>query len=541
MKKAVIQSISVIVNCKPIFVLSQKIYHFSISLVFFIPETTFRGLYLIVVKIQKVLKMLNQGMLKTGSMMPNWLSMLFLQSYIDLVYTATDVICEGECYSGSTHQSGPYQPDFDVTCTKRVQGSQSRSFNKKWFQDHHWLSFCTNRNKVFCFYCRLAASNTSAKQSSSTFIRASPKRLALFEKLQTALSQDFHTLKPLCPTRWTVRTAALKAVLENWSVLCSELEIIQLESSGEPSRKACGLLAMMDKFSVYFGLRVSHLLFSAAEEVSKSLQRKEFSAQEAYLSICQLHTFLDRQRSSTVFEEFFVQTVELSKDLTEPPVLPRPRRLPKRIDDGSKEHQFTSVDDYYRKQYYKVIDLMKGELDRRFQHPAFEIMREIENLLVKSCNGVSVQTLFPLSEKFTTLYCDLLDLDMLKVQLAMLPDLLKTINEQQNLGIKSVTSVSTIVDLINANTFSKTFLSQVDRLLRIYLTVPMNTATAERTFSCLRRLKNYLRSTMSQKRLNHVILTHTHKERTDLIDVLEIAELFISVNDRRRNYFGKIK
>lgn len=97
----------------------------------------------------------------------------------------------------------------------------------------------------------------------------------------------------------------------------------------------------------------------------------------------------------------------------------------------------------------------------------------------------------------------------------------QSMNDQQQLGIQKVTSIGTVNQLMNANDFSKTFLSQLDQLLRIYLTIPMTSATAERSFSTLRRLKSYLRSTMTQKRLNHVLL-HTHKDRTDEINVLEL-------------------
>ena len=88
-----------------------------------------------------------------------------------------------------------------------------------------------------------------------------------------------------------------------------------------------------------------------------------------------------------------------------------------------------------------------------------------------------------------------IQLDRLSSQLNMLPDLVRTVNDQQHYGIKSVTSIGTILELMNTNTFSKSFLSEVDHLIRIYLTVPMTSATAERTFSTLRRLKSYLRST----------------------------------------------
>ena len=81
----------------------------------------------------------------------------------------------------------------------------------------------------------------------------------------------------------------------------------------------------------------------------------------------------------------------------------------------------------------------------------------------------------------------------------MLPDLLRTANEEHELGVKKVTSIGTIAELFNTCSYSKTMLREVSRLLRIFLTVPMASATAERSFSALRRLKHYLRTTMSQK------------------------------------------
>ena len=39
---------------------------------------------------------------------------------------------------------------------------------------------------------------------------------------------------------------------------------------------------------------------------------------------------------------------------------------------------------------------------------------------------------------------------------------------------------------------------------------------------------------MTPKRLNHLIVIHIHKERTDQLDLLSIAKEFISVNERVR-------
>ena len=52
-------------------------------------------------------------------------------------------------------------------------------------------------------------------------------------------------------------------------------------------------------------------------------------------------------------------------------------------------------------------------------------------------------------------------------------------------GIKQITKIGTICDIMNSNDFGKLMFNEIHKLLRIYLTVPMTSATAERTFSSL--------------------------------------------------------
>jgi hAT family C-terminal dimerisation region len=56
---------------------------------------------------------------------------------------------------------------------------------------------------------------------------------------------------------------------------------------------------------------------------------------------------------------------------------------------------------------------------------------------------------------------------------------------------------------------------QVTTMVKLYLSIPVTTATAERTFSVLRRLETYLRTNMSQTRLNNALLLHVHNDYTD--------------------------
>ena len=70
--------------------------------------------------------------------------------------------------------------------------------------------------------------------------------------------------------------------------------------------------------------------------------------------------------------------------------------------------------------------------------------------------------------------------------------------------------------------------------------LPPYSATAERSLSTLRRLKNYLRLTrpITQERLNHVAVHHVHKTRVDALDINKIKQLFIHANEYRRSVFG---
>ena len=79
---------------------------------------------------------------------------------------------------------------------------------------------------------------------------------------------------------------------------------------------------------------------------------------------------------------------------------------------------------------------------------------------------------------------------------------------------------------------------QVEILVRLLLTVPASSDEAERSFSVLRRLKTWLRSTMTQSRLKRVAVCHIHKDKLDNLNRRQIAQQFIAVNERRRITFG---
>lgn len=368
-------------------------------------------------------------------------------------------------------------------------------------------------------------------------IKFSPKRSHLFESLRKDVvingGESTPRLRTLCPTRWTVRHSSINAILLNYEILQATLAKIR-EGHDEYAAKANGLHARMELFDTYFGLKLSHLFFSAAEQFSTNLQAKNISVQEATHGAELLVSHLRSLRTDAQFNRFYEQVLSLSSSLTEEPRLPRVRKLPKRFDQGEHPHKYASPKDKYRQTYFETLDLAVGEVERRFQQSDLHIVKDIENLLLNAANRREIE---PISDVVTKFLENDIDPERFKVQLLMVADMIKTAYANSTPVIK-VTNVRTISEAMVQSEIYKGMLSEIDKVLKLYFTFPVTSATAERSFSSLRRIKTFLRNSMTQCRLNNLFILYVHTSRTDELNLTEIASDFVHVNSRRTHYFG---
>jgi len=69
--------------------------------------------------------------------------------------------------------------------------------------------------------------------------------------------------------------------------------------------------------------------------------------------------------------------------------------------------------------------------------------------------------------------------------------------------------------------------------------MPAMNAASKRSFSVMRRIKSYLRSTMSQERLNHLMILNIYKETLDDMELKSIE--FVQGKKHRLSVFGNFK
>lgn len=208
----------------------------------------------------------------------------------------------------------------------------------------------------------------------------------------------------------------------------------------------------------------------------------------------------------------------------------RRRKLPKKLADDCEEQQDPDPKALYRRQYFEVLDVVRTQLVERFNQPSFKKVRDVEKLIEDSASGKPIN----IPDTVQTLYSGDIDFSRLNIQLQMLPEICG--KHKKLTATQVVTSVRAAMTT-GGTVFSK-MMSEVILILRLYLTLPVTSATAERTFSVLRRTKSFLRTTMSQSRLNAAMLCSVHKQRTDELDVEAIVQEFCDANDRRRLFFS---
>ena len=142
-------------------------------------------------------------------------------------------------------------------------------------------------------------------------------------------------------------------------------------------------------------------------------------------------------------------------------------------------NQHITPRDYYRQQYFEVLDILLSEIQQRLNQTSLSILSEMEDIVISASNGTLKQP----SDKIMEIYSSVINFDKLVNQLSMLQDFVRVSTASQE--IKKITKVSTICEVMNSSNLGKSMFTEVHKLLTIYLTVPMTSATAEQTFSSL--------------------------------------------------------
>ena len=172
------------------------------------------------------------------------------------------------------------------------------------------------------------------------------------------------------------------------------------------------------------------------------------------------------------------------------------------------------------------MDLVIQCINDQFDQPGYKMYSGLETLLVKGCKQLDYQHELDLVK---SLYDKDLNYQNLEIQFQTIAS-----------SVKDDLSLDGIVSYLKTlSSTARSIYSEIVTLVELILVMPATNATSERTFSALHWIKSYLRTTMSQQRLNYLMVHFIHRDSLDEMDLEEVADEFISAKDTRLKIFAK--
>lgn len=213
---------------------------------------------------------------------------------------------------------------------------------------------------------------------------------------------------------------------------------------------------------------------------------------------------LKDMRTDEKAKELYDRAVSLCTDnnINIPDTTHRRGKKTKRMEDylvesacGSRE-EASGLDNFRTKLYFPCLDRMISELDNRFSSVSEEIVKGIQACNPLSGNFLNVNDIEALATHYKV--------KVLAEEVLVAKNYIARTHGDNKLDMSGVYR---ILDPVMFPTVTK--------VLQIALTIPVSSCSCERSFSTLRRLHTWLRSTMCQDRLDHLAMLSINKTVMD--------------------------
>lgn len=357
------------------------------------------------------------------------------------------------------------------------------------------------------------------------------------EKIENAL-----LLRNLSKTRWAARAEAVKAV---WVSLDAIIEVLrELENSpdGETKTKASGLINCVVNIDFICGLMFLKNIMFKTKMLSDCLQGESINIAGALIAIESTKAALQRIRVNIKEVEDEIQAaIAVASNYDTDPLadfarLHRVRRPSRRLDDnpGTATTALNNISSFYRCEFFKFLDSVIAILGEKYQS-----LNDVFRPFLKVIDPEKPGTLEDTKRLLTTLHSVFSSDSSAAVhnefQIFFEHLLREWSQEEAKDGLEEpqgtiTKAASASLTLAKKHGIFKT----VARVYQLFLTAAPSVCKNERSFSTLKRVKNYLRSTMSGTRLNDCLLLAAERDLTERIDLKKLAMKWSLLKDRRQ-------
>ena len=355
------------------------------------------------------------------------------------------------------------------------------------------------------------------------FFTASPKRNAVL-KLQLGKQ-----LTKLCDTRWVERHDAVLQFRESLGSIAKALETVSQWREPSSAAKARSLLtSILDAEFVIATLALYDVL-SVTLPLSRLLQKPDLEMNSASDIVKDTIVVLSEKRNplnvEKTFKEIFAHAEEIAENMGAQ--LDVPRLVQRQMNCAKLPPQ--TAESYFRAHVYiPLVESVVEDLKQRFPEEVLEVY-SLNTLLPRHVNEKGAPgKLSILAAKYGVLLGmgDVAFQTIIRAEFSLWAA--KWRREQEKGPLPS-TAVETLQES------EPELYPNIRTLLRVLATLPVSVATAERSFSTLRRIKTWIRSRCGEKRLNGLALLHVHRDVN--VDQEKVVDRYAQGARRRKAMF----
>lgn len=303
----------------------------------------------------------------------------------------------------------------------------------------------------------------------------------------------------LCETRWTERLDALISFKELFCPIFFALEEIADLGDGDTSRNAFALMNSLKSSEFIISLTVVQEIFSYSHNIATALQNPHIDLSSAIDMTSGLsNTLKNKREDSNSFQKLYILAQNLAQEIEVEIKKPRTAKIQR----NRSNYDVGNVEDYYRISIFNpFLDHFISQLDLRFlKHK--HVLSKIENILPSRITSINQSGI----EETAKILCEQWQRgDAIEILIVKELELW-----QEYWRTTDITAPTTFVGSIDCCTSS--LFPNVRTYLEIGAVLPVTTASVERTFSTLKRLKTYLRNTTGQVRLTGLAHLSVHRE-----------------------------
>lgn len=414
--------------------------------------------------------------------------------------------------------------------------TQIKAMNKKCLFTHCYGHALNLAVKDVCNHTKCLKDTFDTAREICKLVTKSPQRDTHLKEIRLESGNMDPGVHSFCPTRWTLHGQTLQSILDNHKELMELWDwSLSVLNDTEMKARIRGVQSYMKKFDFLFGCHLGKLLLSQTDNLSKTIQKPQTSAVEAQsLAKCVL-SVLASDRSDERFQLFWdkVQLAKSDLDIDDAQI-PRKRKISSKFETGERGTYFydDKPENMYKRVYFEGFDSVIAFIKDRFEQEDYKIYAQMQGILLSAVHGQECPD--NAVDAIETFYGEDFNKVQLKDQLRLLPTL--AIHHGYEPGNMTIEDVIRFMQSLNMA--QRHFVSEVNTITKLMLLAPATNAVSERSFSALKRLKTYMRSTMRDDRLFYLMILHIHKHLTDKLDLVEVANRFVGNNDSRKKLFG---